>query len=204
MFEQAISVRRRSVVARQLATTVLLVALVIGLMSRSSAASQATTFPPAITGFTPAAAAKGSTVTITGNGFTGATSVKLNGTNAAFTVTSNNLLTFTVPTAITSGVVTVVTPSGTLTSAVTFTVLAGPTIAGFNPTSGPAGTQVTVTGTNLLGTSGVKIGTILTVPTSVSATQVVFTIPSGVASGQITVLTSNGSATSSGTFTVTG
>jgi IPT/TIG domain-containing protein len=49
----------------------------------------------------------------------------------------------------------VTTPGGAATSA-TFTVTAAPTITGFSPASGPIGTQVTITGMNFTGATGVK------------------------------------------------
>jgi uncharacterized repeat protein (TIGR03803 family) len=64
----------------------------------------------------------GQTGGILGQGFTGTTSVSLNGTPAAFTVKSDTFITATVPPGATTGFVTVVTPSGTLTSNVPFRV----------------------------------------------------------------------------------
>jgi len=60
---------------------------------------------------------------ILGQGFTGTTAVSLNGIPVSFTVTSDTLLTATVPAGATTGYVTVTTPSGTLTSNVPFRVL---------------------------------------------------------------------------------
>src|ERR1700690_1976393 len=61
-------------------------------------------------------------VRILGTGLTGATSVTFNGTEATFTVASSSEITAKVPTGATSGVIKVVTPSGTLTSNVVFQV----------------------------------------------------------------------------------
>ncbi len=58
-----------------------------------------------------------------GQGFTGTTSVSLNGTSASFTVVSDTYITATVPPGATSGFATVTTPSGTLTSNKPFQVL---------------------------------------------------------------------------------
>lgn len=58
----------------------------------------------------------GQTGGILGQGFTGTTSVSFNGTPATFTVVSDTYLTATVPSGATTGFVTVVTPTGTLTS----------------------------------------------------------------------------------------
>jgi uncharacterized repeat protein (TIGR03803 family) len=60
---------------------------------------------------------------ILGQGFTGATSVSLNGVSAGFTVKSDTLLTAIVPAGATTGYVTVATPSGTLASSVPFRVI---------------------------------------------------------------------------------
>jgi hypothetical protein len=53
--------------------------------------------PPVITGFTPTRGFPGTVVTISGNNFTGATSVTLGGKAASFTVNSNTKITATVP-----------------------------------------------------------------------------------------------------------
>ena len=65
----------------------------------------------------------GQQVGILGQGLTGATSVSFNGTSATFKVRSGTFLVVTVPTGVTSGYVTVNTPSGTLTSNVPFSLL---------------------------------------------------------------------------------
>ena len=160
--------------------------------------------PPTISGFTPGSGGVHSNVTLTGVNFTGASRVRVNGTDAAFAVVSNTTLTFTVPSGATTGTVQVTTPAGVATSAGSFTVSPPPSITSFDVTSGPVGTVVTITGTNLTGTVGVMLGSIIMVPTSVNATTVVFTIPPGAVTGHIRILNPAGSATSPGTFTVTG
>jgi uncharacterized repeat protein (TIGR03803 family) len=65
----------------------------------------------------------GQTGGILGQGFTGTTSVSLNGTPANFTVVSDTFIKATVPLGATTGYVTVMTPSGMLTSNVPFRVL---------------------------------------------------------------------------------
>jgi len=78
---------------------------------------------PAITSFSPASAAIGSTVTLSGTGFTGTTAVSLNGTNApTFSVVSDTSLTFTIPTSATSGTISVTPSAGTGTSATSLSV----------------------------------------------------------------------------------
>ena len=71
----------------------------------------------------PTSGKVGAAIQILGTDLTGATTVAFNGTSAAFTVVSPNLITTTVPTGATAGTVQVMTPSGTLLSNVPFRVL---------------------------------------------------------------------------------
>jgi len=144
----------------------------------------------------------GSTVEVLGGGFTGATNVKFNGASASFHVVSDTYLTAIVPAGATTGQVKVTTPSGTLTSSTKFRVT--PTILSFQPTSGPVGTQVMITGTGLTQTSKVSFGGVPATAFRVNSdAQVTATVPSGAKTGKITITTPGGTATSSGTFTVT-
>src|SRR5207237_1248076 len=111
--------------------------------------------PPTITGFTPASGPVGTSVTISGTNFTGTTGVAFNGASATFTVDAATSIQTTVPTGAMTGTISVTTPGGTATSAGSFTVINPPTITGFTPASGPAGTSVTISGTNFTGTTGV-------------------------------------------------
>jgi hypothetical protein len=65
----------------------------------------------------------GQTGGILGQGLTGTSSVSLNGIPASFTVVSDTFIRATVPAGATTGYVTVATPSGTLTSNVSFHVI---------------------------------------------------------------------------------
>ena len=83
---------------------------------------EGSTSAPTITSFSPTSGPVGTTVTINGTNFTGATSVKFNGVTATFIVNSATKITATVPTGATTGRITVTTPGGTATSASDFTV----------------------------------------------------------------------------------
>jgi subtilisin-like proprotein convertase family protein len=77
----------------------------------------------------------------------------------------------------------------------------GPTITSFAPTTGPAGTPVVITGTNLTGATGVSFGGIPAAAFTVNnPTTITATVPAGAVSGPITVTTPNGTATSTTTF----
>ena len=78
---------------------------------------------PVISSFSPTSGPVGTSVTITGQSFTGATSVSFGGIKAtSFTVNSDSQITATVPTGARTGRIFVTTPSGTVSSAGTFTV----------------------------------------------------------------------------------
>lgn len=83
----------------------------------TNTASFTVNYPPSISNVTPSPAPPGTSVTITGAYFVGATSVKFNGVNAtSFTVNSQTSLTATVPSNAGSGSpLTVTTPYGTAT-----------------------------------------------------------------------------------------
>lgn len=70
----------------------------------------------------PLSGTVGASVIIVGNGLTGSTSVTFNGVEAAFTVESDTYIKAAVPTGATTGMVSVVTPSGTLNSTPQFVV----------------------------------------------------------------------------------
>jgi uncharacterized protein (TIGR03437 family) len=80
---------------------------------------------PTVSSFTPTSGAVGSSVTITGANFTGATAVRFNGAAASFTVNSSTQITATVPSSATTGPISVTNPVGTGTSSAFFTVTGG-------------------------------------------------------------------------------
>jgi hypothetical protein len=75
-----------------------------------------------ITGFTPSSGPVGTTVTITGTAFTGASAVRFSGVSATFTVDSSTQITATVPSGAVTGKIKVTTAGGTATSATSFKV----------------------------------------------------------------------------------
>jgi hypothetical protein len=78
---------------------------------------------PQILSFLPISGAVGTSVVITGSGFTGAEAVRLGDVEVtSFVVDSNTQITATVPAAATTGAVSVCTSSGSAQSATKFTV----------------------------------------------------------------------------------
>jgi uncharacterized repeat protein (TIGR03803 family) len=144
----------------------------------------------------------GSVAQILGQGFNSTTSVKFNGTAATFTIVNDTYLTVKIPTTATTGVVTVTTSGGTLSSFRVFKVI--PTITSISPTSGPVNTIVTINGTGFSGDSAIKFGGVkATAFKIVSPTQITAAVPTGAKTGKITVTTAGGVGTSGATFTVT-
>ena len=78
-----------------------------------------------------------------------------------------------------------------------------PKLHGPIPTGGAVGTQVTIWGENLLGTTAVSFnGTAAATIRNISANYVFATVPAGATTGPVTVTTPNGTASSPGPFTV--
>jgi hypothetical protein len=171
--------------------------------------SQVFTVVPVISSFAPTSGGVGSSVTITGTGLGGATSVSFNGA-AQTTITANTTtsLMVAVPAGASTGPLTVTTAGGpSAASSQTFTFIANPTISSFTPTTGPVGTSVIITGTNFGGTTVVAFSG--PASTSVAAasftldspTQITAVVAVGSISGPISITTSNGAGISMGTST---
>jgi len=144
----------------------------------------------------------GTTVEILGQGLAGATAVSFKGAVAdIFDIVSGTYLTATVPAGALTGPVTVVTPTGTLTSDRSF--LVKPQLFSFTPPSGVVGTTVTIKGVGLTQTSKVTIGGKSAKFTVISDTEVTAKVPAGAKTGEtIGVTTPGGSASSVAEFVV--
>jgi IPT/TIG domain len=143
--------------------------------------------PPTVSSFTPTSGITGSSVTINGTGFAPGAIVKF-GLKASTVVTfvSGTQIKATVPNGAITGKISVTTAAGTGTSASNFTVTLS--ITGFSPTTGPAGTVVTITGIGFNSSSIVKFnGTAASSVIHVSSTQLKATVPSTATTGPITV-----------------
>lgn len=159
---------------------------------------------PSISGLSPTSGSVGTAVTITGTNLDSVTAVLFGATPAVIGTRTAAQLATTVPAGASTGTLSVTGPGGTATSTTTFTVLpAPPTLTGFNPTSGPVGSTVVITGTNFSSASSVTFNSVSALFTVNSATQITATVPAGATSGTIAVSTPGGTATSATGFTVT-
>jgi hypothetical protein len=80
-----------------------------------------------------------------------------------------------------------------------------PTVSGFSPTSGPAGTMVSISGSNFEGAKGVAFGGRQAIDFHVDSPSTIRArVPAGAISGPIAVHGPNGSGESTNTFSVSG
>jgi len=144
----------------------------------------------------------GTTVSIFGVGFTGATSVTFGGVPGTGLVVGDDsqLIVVTPAHAIGTVPVIVTSPAGNA-GAPPYTYVSGPTVTSISPASGPTtgGTAVTITGTGFTGATGVTFGggagTGLTV---ISDTQVQVTAPAHAAGAVDVIVTTTGGASATG------
>jgi len=93
--------------------------------------------------------------------------------------------------------------NGNATGVLLGSALPAPTLTSLSPASGPVGTSVTLTGTNLTGVTSVSFnGTAASTFLVVSATSLTATVPAGATSGPVAATTGSGTATGPA-FTVT-
>ena len=170
-----------------------------GTVSSATAFTLVNQSTPVITTFAPLSGSEGTSVTIDGS-FTNTTAVKFNGATAVFTVVSSSRIIATVPAGATTGFITVITAGGTATSRSNFFIASQ--ISGFTPSSGAAGTSVTISGTSLTGATAVRFNGVNAVFTDVSPQEIAAVVPAGATTGPITVVTPAGSFPSALNFTV--
>lgn len=159
-------------------------------------------FAPTVSSFAPAQGPAGTTVTITGTGFTDVAWVKFSDMSMSFTTVSPTTIRATIPAGAPRGPVTVIVPGGTATSAGEFVVTSAPSVVSFSPASGRVGTVVTISGTGLGYARSVTIGGIAAAFTVRTPTTLVATVPAGAKTGPIRVTTRYGTALSARSFYV--
>ena len=163
--------------------------------------------PPAISGLSPTSGAVGTVVTISGTNFgatQGSSTVTFNGTTASPTSWSATSIKAPVPSGASTGNV-VVTAGGVSSGGVSFTVVAAPSISSLSPTSGTAGTSVTISGSNFgssQGSSTLTFNGIAASPTSWRAGTIKAPVPTSATTGNV-VVTVSGVASNGVNFTVT-
>jgi IPT/TIG domain-containing protein len=169
---------------------------------------------PTISGFSPASAAVGATITIGGTGF-GSPQVRFHGgSTGTVTDSSHTTIKVTVPAAATTGPITVTTPGGSATSVSSFTVIVTPdfslSVAPASQTVRRGGrTSYTVTITSSNGFNGSVQLTLSGLPGIglPGITSPAFSpdpVPAGGTSSTLTIPTSSRMATGTYTLTISG
>jgi len=176
-----------------------------GLNSTPFAFTVIASTAPVITGFSPGSGDVGTRVTITGSGFTNATTVLFGISQTGFVVQNDVTIIATVPAGAATGLITVKNDLGSGSSSTNFVVGVQPDIRSFTPDQGPAGTVVTLRGSGFTAVTHMKFNGVdaakFTVTDDDTMTAVV---PAGATTGRITMSTSSGNAaTSDKDFTVT-
>jgi hypothetical protein len=165
--------------------------------------------PPTLSGVSPdvGPATGGTAVTITGTNFAPTTTVRFGAAASAnVTVVSTTELTATAPKHKPGSVtVTVTTAGGTSRSTPRDLFAYGPpTVKSFTPTSGVTGSTTTLTGTGFAKGLTVFFGTLASPRVTVlSGTKLKAVVPDGAVKAALTVADTQGSATSTSTFTPT-
>lgn len=160
---------------------------------------------PHVAGVTPASAITGSSVTISGNGFTGTTQVRFGSLSAAFKVLSSTQVEATVPSGAIAATISITT---TAVKAASGSVKFTPTLSvtGSSPGRAAVGATVTVKGVGFTPSSAVSFnGSSATSVTYVSASTLKAVVPAGATTGLITVTNTAapvGAVTSAGSFVV--
>ena len=191
------------------ASTVDITVTTAGGTSATSASDQFTyVAAPTITSITPTSGptAGSTSVVITGTNLLAASAVKFGSNAGSITNNTATSITATSPAGSTGTVdIRVTTAGGTSAtrSADQFTYVAAPTITSFTPSTGPVGTLVTITGTNLSSPSTFTIGGVTAIAVSNNGTSLVSMVMPGATTGTVVVTTAGGTATSASNFTVT-
>lgn len=157
---------------------------------------------PSVTGLSPSSGpvGGGTTVTVNGTGFTGATAVRFGSVAASsFTVDSSTRITAVAPPGSPGAVpVSVTTPAGTSAASAEsyYFYAAVPALTAVSPGQGPTtGTgTVTLSGQNLSNATAVRFGAAAASFTVVSATEISAQAPSGTGVVGVTVTTPGGTS----------
>jgi YD repeat-containing protein len=160
--------------------------------------------PPTVVSLSPTYGPVGTNVTIQGSSFgtsQGSSTIAFDGINAAPTSWADQTVIAPVPAGATTGPV-VINVGGSASNSLTFVV--GPGITGLSPTSGGAGTVVTITGSGFgssQGSSTLTFNGVPATPSSWSNSSISAVVPTGATSGL--VLLSVGGISSNGVpFTI--
>ena len=161
---------------------------------------------PVLNDYTPKTGGPGTSLALTGVNLETVSGVTLGGKPVEYFVWGDTSLVAWVPNqGAASGDLAVISPSGTASHPSPFTLVeSAPAIRTFFPQSGPDDSRVFIFGSNLLSTTGVKFGNVASPWFRViSNWQVEAMVPAKATQGPVSILSGQGVATSTRSFTVT-
>jgi hypothetical protein len=160
---------------------------------------------PLITGFAPTTAPVGTLVIVNGSNLLQVMTIQFGGVEApVYGGTDDGTEVQTeVPPGATDGPITVVTANGIATSSNAFLVVGveAPVVTGFSPGNGPPGTQVTLSGSNLVGLTAISFNGSPAEFSTIAGVSAL--VPTSATTGPITVTAAHGSFTTANAFIVT-
>lgn len=162
-----------------------LTALILFLSLASTAAAQT------ILSFSPASGTPLSTVTLVGYDFTLLTTVKFNGTSAAFSVVDDTKVVAQVPIGATTGPIS--TDVSNTAPAAFFVITSAPRITSFSPSAGRVGATINIIGRGLASVTQVTFNGVPAAFTVISDTQLRAIVPIGATRGPLAVVSPYGS-----------
>ncbi|MFM7358072.1 MAG: beta strand repeat-containing protein, partial [Sediminibacterium sp.] len=153
--------------------------------------------PPIISGFSPSSLGAGQAMTISGNFLTDTYAITLGDTPVnSFTVVSSTTIVAIVGNG-SSGAVSLTTPGGSANRD-GFNFIPAPNITLFYPTAAGIGTLITITGSNLNGTSLISLGGVSVNGFSVVSSNTIVAMVGNGSSGEMSLITPGGTATRNG------
>jgi hypothetical protein len=165
-----------------------------GAPATATSVTPTATVSLAITGFTPVTGGIGSTITVSGAGFSGLQSASLASIPATFTVVSDGQLQLIVPQGAQTGRIELNASGRTVLSSTDFTVNFIPQLTSLSPASVLPGGRVTLNGSNLDRVTEVRVNaTVLPIVTK-APTAMTVDVPATATSGTVTLVDVGGTS----------
>lgn len=159
--------------------------------------------PPRVESFSPRYGSPATVITVTGVGFLEGDQVMVGEGILTTRSLTHNTITAEIPAGLASGKVAIRRGDRRFPANGVFTVIEAPVISEIAPMAGPVGTEVVISGRNLLDDTQVTLaGRPLVILRKKLPDEVTVQIPEGARSGNIVVVTRAGSARSEGIFEV--
>jgi hypothetical protein len=159
---------------------------------------------PSIISFSPTSGPVGTVITVIGTNLDRASAAYVNRVKANVSAVASGRATVFVPADAVSGRISIVTPFGLCESQAEFEIITASAIKDISPSTGPAGSLVTILGWGFKSTSIVMFGGIPSPSVTISSNNtVVAQVPYGATTGDVLVDGPTGGATGPEPFTVT-